>query len=265
MIDSPLAPASLFSLDGRVAIVTGASSGMGLVAAEALAAAGARVVLAGLGDVVGAASDLAARGMTAIGVACDLTDPGVPAGLVAQAADRWGRIDTVFANAGAAMDAPEDAEHPGTDAALDRLDRMIDLHVRSVLRLAEAALPVMAAGGGGSFLVMSSLSGVRGNRAIAGYGITKAAGAQLARNIAVQWGPRGIRANALSPGVIATAFARPITDDADAAAARLAKTPLGRFGRPEEVAGAVVWLASDAGAFVSGQNIVIDGGTLVAD
>ncbi|WEG08505.1 SDR family oxidoreductase [Microbacterium horticulturae] len=265
MIDSPLSPSSLFSLDGRVAIVTGATSGMGLVTAEALAAAGAHVVLAGLGDAAGAARGLVDRGMSAVGVECDLTDASAPAALVAETRDRFRRIDVVFANAGAAMDAPQDAAHPGTTKALERFDRMVDLHVRSVLRLADAALPVMADGGGGLFLVMSSLSGLRGNRAIGGYGITKAANAQLARNIAVQWGPRGIRANALSPGVIATDFARPITDDPDAATVRLAKTPLGRFGRPEEVAGAVVWLASDAGAFVSGQNIVIDGGTLAAD
>jgi NAD(P)-dependent dehydrogenase (short-subunit alcohol dehydrogenase family) len=142
---------------------------------------------------------------------------------------------------------------------------MLELHVTSVLRLAELTLPVIAQSGGGAFLVMSSIAGMRGNRVLSGYGISKAAGAQLARNIAVQWGSRGIRSNAISPGVIATDFARPITQDGAAAAARLAKTPLGRFGTPAEVAGAVVWLASSAGAFVTGQNIVIDGGTLIAD
>ena len=95
--------------------------------------------------------------------------------------------------------------------------------------------------------------------------MTKAANAQLARNLAVQCGPHGVRANAISPGVIETDFARPITEDASLAAARRDRTPLRRFGRVEEVAGAVVWLASSAGAFVTGQNIVIDGGTLIAD
>ena len=107
--------------------------------------------------------------------------------------------------------------------------------------------------------------GLRGNRVLSGYGITKAANAQLARNLAVQWGPSGVRANAISPGVIETEFARPITDDPATAARRRDRTPLRRFGRVEEVAGAVVWLASPAGAFVTGQNIVIDGGTLIAD
>lgn len=258
-----LAPRSLFGLEGTVAIVTGATTGIGLASSEALARAGARVVLAGLGDATGVAAALATRGLDVIGVECDLTDASAPASLVALATDRWGRIDTVFANAGFALD--DEPDDLGSDAALARLDRMFDLHVRSVLRLADAALPLMAGGGGGLFLVMSSLSAVRGNKAIGSYGITKAANAQLARNLAVQWGPRGIRANALAPGVIATEFATPITGDADAAATRLAKTPLGRFGTPAEVAGTVVWLASPAGAFVSGQTIVVDGGTVASD
>ncbi len=261
--ESRFSPRRLFSLEGQVAIVTGGASGIGLACAEALAAAGARVLLAGLGDAPAVAGRLRAGGLDVVGVECDVTDAATPALLVDTALDRWARLDTVFANAGAALDRP--GEKPGSPAALERLDAMFDLHVASVLRLADAALPAMAETGGGLFLVMSSLSGLRGNRAIGGYGITKAANAQLARNLAVQWGPRGIRANAVSPGVIATEFATPITGDPEAAEARLAKTPLGRFGTPDEVAGAVVWLASPAGAFVSGQNIVIDGGTLASD
>jgi len=112
---------------------------------------------------------------------------------------------------------------------------------------------------------MSSLAGLRGNTELANYGVTKAANAQLARNIAVKWGSENIRANAISPGVIETDFAQPITDDPDRPEIRREKTPLGRFGTPAEVAGAVVWLASSAGAFTTGQNIVIDGGTVVND
>ena len=112
---------------------------------------------------------------------------------------------------------------------------------------------------------ISSIAGLRGNRVLGSYGITKAANAQLVRNLAVQWGAEGIRVNAIAPGVIETAFATPITADPAAASARLAKTPLGRFGTPAEVAGTALWLASDAGAFVTGQTIVVDGGTLIAD
>ncbi|GAA1943068.1 SDR family oxidoreductase [Microbacterium deminutum] len=254
-----LAPERLFSCAGQVAIVTGAASGIGRACAEGLAGAGARVMLAGLGDLESVADELTAQGAEVGHFTCDVTDAEQLAALVQATVARWGRIDTVLANAGVALD------QPGGVDAVAHLDRMFDLHVRSVARLAELALPVMAESGGGAFLVMSSLSGLRGNQVLAGYGVTKAANAQLARNLAVQWGPRGVRANSLSPGVIATDFARPITADADLARARLAKTPLGRFGTPEEVAGAVVWLASGAGAFVSGQNIVIDGGTLISD
>lgn len=258
---SSLAPARLFSCEGTVAIVTGGASGIGAACAAALAAAGARVAVVGLGSSAPAeaAAELVAQGADALGVACDVTNAADLARAVETVTGRWGRIDTVVANAGAALDDPE------AEDALDRMDRMYALHVRSVAALAELTLPVISAGGGGAFLVMSSLSGLRGNRLLSGYGVTKAANAQLARNLAVQWGGRGVRVNALSPGVIQTAFAAPITAAPEVAAARRAKTPLGRFGTPAEVAGAVVWLASGAGAFVSGQNIVIDGGTLIAD
>ncbi|MET0672056.1 MAG: SDR family oxidoreductase [Microbacterium pygmaeum] len=261
MAPSELAPATLFSCAGQVAIVTGGASGIGLACAEALAAAGARVVVAGLAasGPVGAATSLATRGLDVVGAECDVTDAAQLRALVESTVERWGRIDTVVANAGAALDDPDSSDH---DASLER---MLAIHVRSVAQLAELALPVMAESGGGSFVVMSSIAGLRGNRVLAGYGVSKAANAQIARNLAVQWGSRGIRANAISPGVIATDFARPITENPDAAPARLAQTPLGRFGTPSEVAGAVVWLASPAGAFVTGQNIVIDGGTLISD
>lgn len=258
---SPLAPANLFSCAGQVAIVTGGASGIGRATAEALAAAGARVVVAGLAssDPAGAAAEISRMGLEATGIECDVTDASSLARLVDETLARHGRLDTVVAGAGAALD------DPAASSSIDGLDAMFDLHVRSVIRLSELALPAVAESGGGAFIVISSIAGLRGNRVIGGYGVTKAANAQLARNLAVQWGSRGIRANAISPGVIATDFARPITHDPGVAPARLAKTPLGRFGTPAEVAGAVVWLASLAGAFVSGQNIVIDGGTLVSD
>ncbi|MGW4931056.1 SDR family NAD(P)-dependent oxidoreductase [Agromyces sp. NPDC004153] len=259
-VRSDLAPARLFSCAGQVAIVTGGSSGIGRATAEALAAAGARVLLVGLpeSDPGGAAATLRGQGLDVHGFGTDVTADGAAEAVVAAALDRWGRLHTVVANAGAALDEPGPID-------LDALDRMYALHVRSVAALANAAVPVIAESGGGAFLVMSSIAGLRGNRVLSGYGMTKAANAQLARNLAVQWGPHGVRSNAISPGVIETAFARPITEDPSLATVRRERTPLRRFGRVEEVAGAVVWLASSAGAFVTGQNIVIDGGTFVTD
>jgi NAD(P)-dependent dehydrogenase (short-subunit alcohol dehydrogenase family) len=251
----------LFSCAGKVAIVTGAGTGIGCASAEALAAAGARVTLAGLAGsgVDRAAVELRSGGYAARAVTCDVTDDVRLDALVADVLTAEGRLDIVVANAGAALDTPD------ANDALDRLDRMYALNVRAVARLAERTAPAIAEAGGGSFIVMSSIAGLRGNQVLSGYGVTKAANAQLVRNLAVRWGNRNVRANAVSPGVIDTAFARSITGDDEAARARLARTPLGRFGTAAEVAGTVLWLASPAGAFVSGQNIVVDGGTLISD
>ena len=159
-----LSPSALFSCAGQVAIVTGAGTGIGRVCAAALGAAGARVVLAGLAESQPqrAADELVAQGVDAFGVDCDVTDAAQLAGLVQATLARWGRIDTVLANAGAALDRPD------ADDALERMDRMYALHVRAVAGLAELTLPEIADGGGGAFIVMSSLSGLRGNRVLVG-------------------------------------------------------------------------------------------------
>jgi NAD(P)-dependent dehydrogenase (short-subunit alcohol dehydrogenase family) len=114
-------------------------------------------------------------------------------------------------------------------------------------------------------ILTASLSSLRGNKSIGLYGLSKAGIAQLARNLAVEWGPSNVRVNAISPGVIGTEFARPLTDDPATLARRLALTPLRRVGEPHEIAGVAVMLASRAGAFITGQNLVIDGGTLISD
>lgn len=258
-----LRPEKLFSCEGQVAVATGGATGIGRVCAEALGAAGAHVVIAGLAETepCRVADELGEHGGTFEGWVCNVTDDAQLQGLISDVMRKFGRIDTVLANAGVALDGPGST---GMEQ-LAAMDSMYEIHVRSVVHLAELVLPIMAGSGGGSLMVMSSLAGLRGNSVLSGYGVTKAANAQIVRNLAVQWGHKNIRVNALSPGVISTEFARPITGDAEVASARLAKTPLGRFGAPHEVAGAIIWLASRAGAFVSGQNIVIDGGTLVMD
>lgn len=123
----------------------------------------------------------------------------------------------------------------------------------------------MADGGGGSVVLMASIAGVRGNKSLGLYGLSKAGLAQLARNLAVEWGPANIRVNAISPGVIDTEFARPLTDNPEVLQRRLALTPLRRVGRPEEVAALAMLLAAPGGAFISGQNLIVDGGTTIGD
>jgi len=253
----------LFSLDGTVAIVTGATSGIGLATARMLASAGARTVLTGLAadDPEGIAAQLAATGLPITGRACDMRSADDVAALVDDTASRFGRIDTLFANAGLSVE-----DHPveGLDDREAQLDLMLDVHVRGNVRLTDRVLPVMADGGGGAVVVMSSLAGLRGSRNVPLYGVTKAAAAQLARNIAVAWGPRGVRANAIAPGVIETRFAEAITKG-ELAQARMQKAPLHRFGHVAEIAGTVLYLASAAGAFTTGQTIVVDGGALISD
>lgn len=253
--------ADLFSLAGTVAIVTGATSGIGLGTAQVLASAGARTVLTGLAgdDPVGIAAGLAASGLPVVGRVCDLRSPDDLASLVDWTVAEFGRIDTLFANAGLSTE-----DHPLGLTPDEQFDLMLDVHVRGNIRLTDLVLPVMAEGGGGSVVIISSLAGLRGSRNVPLYGITKAAAAQLARNIAVTWGPHNIRANALAPGVIETGFAKAITEG-ELREARLAKAPLPRFGRVADIAGTVVYLASPAGSFTTGQTIVVDGGALISD
>lgn len=266
---SRFAPQTLFSCVDTVALVTGGATGIGAACAEALGAAGAAVGIVGLPETDGerwrgcetpeaAAQRLRRSGIRAVGIGSDITDSDQLAEAISGVEAAFGTIDTVVAVAGSSLDGTRD------DRLLE-LDLMYRLNVRSVVELSELVLPGMARNGGGSFIVMSSLAGLRGNTELSNYGVTKAANAQLARNIAVKWGPENIRANAISPGVIETEFAQPITADPERSETRRGKTPLGRFGIPAEVAGAVVWLASPAGAFTTGQNIVIDGGTVVND
>lgn len=252
----------LFSLEGKVALVTGATSGIGLACAEALAECGARVAIAGLaaGDPEAVAAGLRARGRDAAGIVCDLRDRAQVVAMADACEAALGAPDILVCNAGVALDTG-----PMTTATDAMFDTMMDIHVRSALHLCNRILPGMAARRDGAVIIMSSLSGLRGNGAIGVYGITKAANAQLARNLAVEWGPHNIRVNAISPGVIETEFARPITADPERARRRLEKTPLRCFGQPFHVAAGVVFLASPGGAFVSGHNLVIDGGTLVSD
>jgi NAD(P)-dependent dehydrogenase (short-subunit alcohol dehydrogenase family) len=172
----------------------------------------------------------------------------------------FGGLDILVCNAGITGRA-------GPFAELDMADyaRVMAVNLTSQVQLSNLALPVIAARGGGAVVLISSLSGLRGNGRINAYALAKAGVAQLARNLAVEWGPRNVRINAVSPGFIATELSRPLLDDPAFMERRRAMTPLRRPGTPAEVAGAVVFLSSAAGGFVTGQNLVVDGGTLITD
>jgi NAD(P)-dependent dehydrogenase (short-subunit alcohol dehydrogenase family) len=207
-----------------------------------------------------AASVLRAEGLVASGVRCDVADRAQVDALAAQVIERHGRIDVLVCNAGI-------APHMGpiATASADDYERTMTVNLRSALWLTSAVIPHMARGGGGSVVLMSSIAGIRGNRGLGVYSLSKAGLAALARNLAVEWGPLQIRVNAISPGVVQTEFARPLTDNDAAMQRRLALTPLRRTGTPEEIAAAVLYLASPAGAFVTGHNLIVDGGTTIGD
>lgn len=252
----------LFDLSGRVALITGAASGIGQATARAMAAHGAAVVVSDLSDVESsaAADELTAAGHSAVGIGCDVRDRRRLALLVERATAALGAIDVVVYSAG--IQGPAGPLEAASDADWDAV---LDVNVRSACWLTSLVVPAMAERGGGSVVLMSSIAAMRGNRAIGLYGMSKAALAQLARNLAVEWGPRGVRANAIAPGLIRTPFSAGLLSDAMFMERRLLMTPLRRVGEPDEVAGVAVMLASRAGAFISGQTIVVDGGTTVSD
>ena len=149
-------------------------------------------------------------------------------------------------------------QHPG-------YRHVFDINLHSMVSLANLTRPVMQERGGGSIILLSSISALRGNASINAYALAKAGVSQLARNLAVQWGPDNIRANAIAPGLIRTELSRPLLENQTFMEKRMRMTPLRRPGEMQEVAGCAVFLASDAGAFITGQTIVVDGGTTITD
>lgn len=250
--------ARLFDLRGRIALLTGAGGGLGQAIALAFAAQGAELVLADrtLDATASVADRCRALGVPVRTLAADLGDPQAVQALAADC----GRVDVLVCNAG--MQGPAGPLH-----AIDRADwdRVFQVNLASAQALTARIVPAMAQRGGGSVILMASIAALRGNRAIGLYGMTKAALAQLARNLAVEWGPEGVRANAIAPGLIRTPLADPLLANDGFMARRLAMTPLRRVGEPHEVAGVAVLLASAAGAFITGQTLVVDGGTLISD
>lgn len=250
---------SLFDLTGSVAVVTGASRGIGRAIALRLAQHGARVAVSSRDANACAAvvAEIAAAGGEAFAHACHVGRRDELHALADAAEARWGRIDALVLNAAV-------NPHLGPSATLtdEAFDRIMRGNVRGPLWLADRVLPGMAARGGGSVIVVSSIAAFRGSATLGAYALSKAADLQLVRNLAVEWGGRGVRANAIVPGLVRTDFARALWDDPATLARRLRETPLGRIGEPDDVAGAAVFLASRAAAFVTGQGIVVDGGVL---
>jgi NAD(P)-dependent dehydrogenase (short-subunit alcohol dehydrogenase family) len=252
----------LFDLTDKSALITGGTRGIGLAIAKAFGAHGARLALASRkAEACAAAEDeLKAAGIDAVGLPANVSRREEVTDLVARAEAALGGIDIVVGNAGA---NPVYGPLSGLDDAA--FDKVMAVNLRSNLWLAQSTLPGMAARGGGAMILMSSIAALRGSRNLGAYAIAKAADLQLARNLAVEWGGHGIRVNCILPGLIMTEFAKALWDDPGQRQRAEQRTALGRLGTPEDIAGIAVMLASRAGAFVTGQGIVADGGEVVVD
>lgn len=253
---------TLFDLRGKSALLTGASAGMGFAMAQSLGQAGAKVVINGLDqkETQNAAQLLREQGIDASAYACDVSQKSQVIALYEFALKTLGRIDILICNAGV-------APSPGSmlDISDETWQQVQQLNLQSPHWLASLVLPKMAEHNDGAIVFTASLSSLRGNKYLGLYGVTKAGVAQLAKNLAVEWGPQNIRVNAISPGVVRTRFASPMLNNPATMEKRLALTPLRRVGEVQEIASVVLLLASPAGAYITGQNIAIDGGTLISD
>jgi NAD(P)-dependent dehydrogenase (short-subunit alcohol dehydrogenase family) len=249
---------SLFDLTGKVAVITGSSKGIGRAIAERMAEHGAKVVVSSRKAEVceEVARGIRDRGGEAAVIPCHVARKQDLQNLVEKTVALWGGIDVLVCNA-----AVNPYLGPATGASDDVYERVMGANVRSNFWLCNMVLPQMAARGGGSVIIISSIGGLRGSAQLGLYAVSKAADMQLARNIAVEWGPSNVRANAIAPGLVRTDFARALWENPELYRKRTRTTPLQRIGEPDEIAGAAVFLAARAGSFVTGQTIVIDGGT----
>ncbi|AWN45398.1 oxidoreductase [Methylobacterium terrae] len=246
------------SFEGRVALVTGAAMGMGLAAARAFAEAGAAVVLADLDLEAARAAEagINAAGGRALAVRCDVGRDDEVAAMVARTVDTFGRLDAAFNNAGIQIPPNDVVDVPSAD-----YERVMAINLRGVWTCMRAELRQMQAQGRGAIVNCSSIGGLVGNPGLAAYHATKYGVIGMTQSAALENAARGIRVNAVCPGTIDTPMvARMVAERPEAMAEILRKQPIGRLGRPEEVAAAVLWLCSDAASFVVGVALPVDGG-----
>jgi NAD(P)-dependent dehydrogenase (short-subunit alcohol dehydrogenase family) len=249
---------TLFDLKDKVALVTGSTRGIGKSIAEELARAGARVSISSRKAEAcrAAAEELRRSGYSVIAQPCNVSRKEELQSLVDATVREWGAIDIVVANA-----ASNPYYGPLAGISDEAFDKIVANNVKSVLWLAAMTLPGMKPGG--SFILVGSIGGLLANTVIGAYGMSKAMGHHLVRNLAAEWGPKNVRVNAIAPGLIKTEFARALWEDPGRAAERVSNTPLRRLGEPRDIGGIAVFLASDAAAFITGQVIVADGGVTI--
>lgn len=243
-----------FTLDGHVAVVTGAGAGIGRAIAETFGAAGAAVIVSDLDAATadGVAKAIQAQGGRAEGIVCDVTKESDLAAVVRKATETFGKLTILVSNAGGG--GPKPFDMPMAD-----FRRAFDLNVFSLFRLAQLAAPEMEKAGGGSILAITSMAGDNKNKRMASYGSSKAATSHLVRNIAFDLGPMGIRVNGIAPGATRTdALNSVLTDEIEKT--MLLHTPIHRIGEPQDMANAALFLCSPAASWISGQILTVSGG-----
>lgn len=252
---------SLFDLNGKVAVITGSSRGIGKAIAWQMAEHGAKVVISSRKTEAcePVAEALRNAGHDATAIACHVGKKEDLQNLVDKTKQTYGQIDVLVCNA---------ATNPvyGTTAELsdEAWDKIMETNVRGTFWLCNMVLPDMAKQGGGNVIVLSSIASLRGNTVIGAYGVSKAAEAALVRNLAVEWGPKNIRVNAIAPGLVRTDFAKALVEDPKRLEQAEKRTPVRRIGEPVDIAGVAMFLATDASAYVTGQTLVADGGETIS-
>ncbi len=253
---------NLFDLGGKVAVITGSSRGIGKAIAERFAEHGAKVVISSRKAepcaAVAAALNARHGAGTAISVPANISSKDELKHLVDETARQLGPVDVLVCNA-----ASNPYYGPMAGIADEQFRKILDNNIVANHWLINFVVPGMIERKSGSIIIVSSIGGLRGSPIIGAYCISKAADLQLARNLAVEYGPHNVRVNCIAPGLIKTDFARALWEDEAALKERTKTTPLRRIGEPDEIAGAAVFLASNAGSFVTGQAIVVDGGVTI--
>jgi len=252
--------AETFSLAGKRALVTGASRGIGRAIAVAYAAAGARVALASRKQesLDGVAREIAAQGGTALAVACHVGRRDDIHRLVDRVVDSWGGLDVLVNNAGT-----NPTMAPLTQLEEGIWDKILDVNLKGPFLLSQRVAPLLVAAGGGSIINMSSVGGIDPFPLLGAYGVSKAGLNCLTKVLARELGPAGIRVNAIAPGLIDTQFSAALFQSEAIYQASIARTALGRHGVPDDLVGIALFLASDASAYLTGQTIVVDGGSVM--
>ena len=250
----------MFDIKDDVVIITGSSRGIGKAIAIQMARAGAKVVISSRKEEAcqTVADDLKKEGLQAISLPCHVGDKEQLKNLVQKTLDEWGKIDTLICNA-----ATNPTYGPLSELTDKAFEKIIQVNVQSSIWLSNLVVPHMIKNKKGSIILMSSITALLGSEVIGAYGISKAAEAALVRNLATELGPKGIRVNAIAPGLIKTEFSRALWEDPDYLKKQETATPLRRMGLPEEIAGVAHFLSSRASSFMTGQLLVADGGETI--